>query len=365
MLVRAEELHRFVAASIRSLGARSDDAVHVADVLVAADLGGLESHGTARLRRYVSGVQRGRIAPQARIEVVRETPTTATLDAGNGLGQPAAVFAMRLAMAKANDLGLAVTTLHRSNHFGVAGYYARMAARQGLVAIVATNAMPQVAPAHGAQPMYGTNPLAFGLPTDDHEPFVFDAATSVVPRGRLERLAPHGGQVPAGWVVDPSGRSVSDAAQALAGLDRGDGHALLPLGGGDAASAGHKGYGLGVVVDLLCGPLAGAAWGRHVYGPSGAGLGHFFLCLRAEALTPLTSFREAASQMFDELRASRPAQDTPPVRVPGDRERVTRQERLAYGIPLDQDIYRDLMRIAGELGVAPPVPIGHGSRAAR
>jgi L-2-hydroxycarboxylate dehydrogenase (NAD+) len=162
--VRAEELHRFIAASICSLGASSNDAIHVADVLVAADLGRFESHGTARLCRYVNGVRQGRIAPQARIEVVRETQTTATLDAGNGLGQPAAVHAIRLAMAKAEAFGLAVTTLQRSNHFGIAGYYARMASREGMVAIVATNAMPQVAPTHGTQPMYGTNPLAVGLP---------------------------------------------------------------------------------------------------------------------------------------------------------------------------------------------------------
>ena len=352
VVVRAADLERFAVNALVAVDVPVFDARTVADVLITADLGGSAGHGTARLRRYVDGVRRGTIRARSTVRVVRETSTTATLDAGNGLGQPAAVQAVTLSIEKARATGLGAVTLCRSNHFGIAGYYARLAARAGLVGIVASNAAAQVAPTNGTEPMYGTNPLAVAMPTDEREPFVFDTATSVVPRGRLERLAAAGATTGAEWVIDDQGRPVADAAAALDGLRPGGGHALLPFGGADGG--GHKGYGFGLLVDLLCGPLAGAEWGRHVYGADGAAIGQFFLCIQVEALTPLSEFRRNARALFDELRGSQPIPGSPAVRVPGDRERATRAARSGSGIPLAADVYEDLVRLAADLGVAPP-----------
>ncbi|WP_030437863.1 Ldh family oxidoreductase [Actinoplanes subtropicus] len=353
--VAADELVRVVTECLTAVGVGRADAEVVADVLVTADLGGIDSHGVSRLRRYVDGIRRGTIAADNRTSIVREGPTTAVLDAGNGLGQPAMTRAVGLAIDKAREYGTAAVTVRRSNHFGVAGYYARLGARAGLLTIVTTNATPQVAPTNGAERMLGTNPLAIALPTAVDEPFVFDAATSVVPRGRLERMAGRGvGDIGAGWVIDGEGRPATDLRDILAGLRLPDRHAMLPLGGAGEDFGGHKGFGLGMIADLLCGPLAGARWGRHVYGSDGAGLGHFVLCVDVGHLTTPAEFRSEAARMFAEIRGTRPATGAPSVRIAGDQERASRRHGRRYGIPLDADVAAAVAALAGDLEVDPP-----------
>lgn len=353
MRVDHRALHDFTCQCLTAVGVSKEDATVVADVLTAADLRGVDSHGVARLRRYVDGVRDGKILPDARTTVLAETAATVAMDAGNGLGQPAARTAVDMAMAKGAETGIGMATVRRSNHFGIAGYYALRAARQGLFAIVGTNASPQVAPTNGAAPMFGTNPLAIAFPTDADRPFVFDAATSVVPRGKLERLHREGRDMRSGWAVDPNGESTTDIPKVVDGLKAREGYALLPLGGLGESHGGHKGYGLATVVELFCGPLAGARWGRHVYGAEGAGLGHFFLCGQVAALTTLADFQAEANQMFDELRASPKARGQDRILVAGEREHEIEQRRLATGIPLRPAVVTDLARIADQCGVAP------------
>lgn len=351
--VRPGDLHAFAARCLSAVGVSDGDAATVADVLLAADLRGIDSHGCARLRRYVDGVRAGRIDAGARPTVVADAPAAAVIDAGNGLGQPAAVAAIDLAIAKASATGVGAVTVRRSNHFGIAGFYAERASRRGFGAFVTTNASPQVAPTHGVEAMFGTNPVAFSFPTDDERPFVFDAATSVVPRGRLERLSREGRARPEpGWVVGGDG----DLAELVSRLKARDGVALLPLGGAGETSGGHKGYGLALVAELLCGPLAGASWGRHVYGPGAADLGQFFLCLDIDRFRPRDEFALEARRMFDELRASRPADRNRPVLIPGDREHDAAAQRR-HAIPLRPAVWDDLSRIADDCGVALPAPL--------
>jgi L-2-hydroxycarboxylate dehydrogenase (NAD+) len=366
-MVGATELRRFIAECMVAVGVAADDAAAVADVLVTADLGGIASHGSARLSRYVEGVRHGTIIGANVTREVRRTATTAVLDVGNGLGQPAAIAATRLAIDMAQRSGTACVTLRRSNHFGIAGYYARMGARADMLTIVTTNATPQVAPTHGVERLFGTNPIAIGLPTDTAEPFVFDAATSVAPRGRLERLVQAGEvEAPTGWAIDGRGGPATDLAEILTGLRHTGEHALLPLGGAGEESGGHKGFGLGLIVDLLCGPLAGAHWGRRVYGPDGAGLGQFVLCVNVADLISLEEFRAAAAAMFQEIRASRPIDAARPVRIAGDEEIATRARRLSEGISLEPDIVARMRQLADELGVTFPriKPTAHRGTAA-
>lgn len=353
MRVDHRSLHDFTCRCLLAVGVPSKDAALVADVLTAADLRGVDSHGVARLRRYVDGVRDGKILPDARTTVLAETAATVALDAGHGLGQPASCQAVDMAIAKSVKTGIGMATVRRSNHFGIAGYYALRAARQGLFAIVGTNASPQVAPTHGATPMFGTNPLAVAFPTDADQPFVFDAATSVVPRGKLERLHREGREMRSGWAVDPNGESTTDIPKVVEGLKAREGYALLPLGGPGESHGGHKGYGLATVVELFCGPLAGAHWGRHVYGAEGAGLGHFFLCGQVAALTTLADFQAEANRMFGELRASPKARGHDRILVAGEREHEIERHRLAAGIPLTPAVVTDLVRVAEQCGVAP------------
>lgn len=353
MRVDHRALRDFATRCLLAVGVSEEDSLAVVDVLVSADLRGVDSHGVARLRRYVDGVRTGAIASPARTTVVAETPATVVLDAGNGLGQPVSRTAVDMAIAKAVETGLGMATVRRSNHFGIAGYYALRAARQGLFAMVGTNASPQVAPTHGASPMFGTNPLAVAFPTDHERPFVFDAATSVVPRGKLERLYREGADMAPGWAVDPEGGSTTDIPAIVHGLKNRSGYALLPLGGVGESHGGHKGYGLATVVELFCGPLAGARWGRHVYDATGAGLGHFFLCGQVTALTSLDTFRAEANEMFGELRASPKVRGSDRILIAGEREYETERQRLATGIPLRPAVVTDLAHVAEECGVAP------------
>jgi L-2-hydroxycarboxylate dehydrogenase (NAD+) len=350
LAVAAADLKAFVGACMEGVGVAPEDAEIVADVLVAADLRGVESHGVARLRRYVEGVRGGRIRAERALTVVRDGPATALLDAGNGLGQPAAVIAMRSAVAKARDAGVGVVAVRRTNHFGIAGYYPGIALAAGMAGFAASNASPQVAPTFGSEPMYGTNPIAIGLPTDPRRPFLLDMATAVVPRGKLERLRREGGTVPVGWAIDQGGEPMTRLDELVDGLVARRGYSLLPLGGQGERLSGHKGFGLGLLVDLLCGPLAGAAWGRHVYGPEGAGLGHCFAALRIDSFRPPAEFVAAATALEAEIRGARKLPGEDRIYVPGEKEAVEAERRLATGIPLHAAVVAELREVGAQAG---------------
>jgi LDH2 family malate/lactate/ureidoglycolate dehydrogenase len=339
---------------LESVGVTEEDRETVADVLLAADLGGIDSHGCARLRRYVDGIDSGAINRRAEPTVVRELAATALLDADNGLGQPSAVAATRLAIEKARSCGAGVVSVRRSNHFGIAGYYASLAAREGLIGVVMTNASPQVAPTFGAEPMFGTNPLAIAMPSGAPADFLLDIATSTVGRGKLEVRHRQGEAIPEGWVIDTTGATRTDVAELIEGLKARSGYSLLPLGGQGEEHGGHKGYGLGLAVDLLCGPLAGAAWGRHVYGDSGAELGHLVIAMQVEAMRDLSAFREDCRTMFEELRRARRTEGAARIFIPGEKEIEESALRTANGIPLTDAVCDDLVRLAAEREVRLP-----------
>ncbi|WP_055528990.1 Ldh family oxidoreductase [Streptomyces alboniger] len=350
--VDRKALTDFVTQALVAAGARADDADLTADVLVAADLAGVDSHGVARLRRYVEGLHKGTIDKDARPEVVREDGGVSVVDAHNGLGQPALCFAVDHAVARAKEHGVAAVAVRRSNHIGIAGWYAERAARSGTFALVTTNATPQVAPAGAAEPMFGTDPVSYALPTPD-EPLCYDAATSIVPRGKLERLHREGRPMLDGWAVGPDGASSTDIPRVVAGLKAREGYALLPLGGLGSDFGGHKGSGVGLLAELLCGPLAGASWSKHTYGEQGADLGQFVLCVNIGALGDAREIGERVAAMSDEIRAARQAVPGVPVRLPGDRRRTSAGERSAHGIPLLAPVVADLARIAELVGLAP------------
>jgi LDH2 family malate/lactate/ureidoglycolate dehydrogenase len=305
----------------------------------------------ARLRRYVIGTRDGKIAPRERPRVVRETPATALVDAGNGLGQPAAIFAMELAVAKAEAVGVGVVAVRHTNHFGIAGYYATRPLERGLIGFATSNASPQVTPTHGAQPLFGTNPVAVALPCGDGEGFVLDMATSVVPRGKLERLRREGEEIPDDWAIDGDGRPISDLDSLISGLISRTGLAILPLGGFGERNSGHKGFGLGLLVDLLCGPLSGSSWGCHVYGDRGADLGQWFAALRVDCFRALDDFQCDARRLLAEIRAARKAPGALRIYVPGEKEAEAEAWRSRHGVPLLPPVLADLEALGREVGV--------------
>lgn len=351
-LIEAAELTRFTTESLRAAGARHEDAAVTAEVLVAADLGGVESHGVARLRRYVEGLLDGSINRFALPEVVRDRGGVCVIDAHNGLGQPALETAVDLAVERAREHGTSVVMVRRSNHMGIAGWFAQRAARAGMFAMISTNAVPQVAPMGTHEPMFGTNPICYAVAGAEGT-VCFDGATSTVSRGKLEQLHRVGEPMQHGWALGPNGQPATQADETVAGLIARKGHALLPLGGGDQDHGGHKGSGLALLAELLCGPLAGAAWSRHTYEGGEAQLGHFVFCLSLEALGESHRIASQVSRLAREVRDGAPADPQTPVRLPGDRRQLLTEMRAAQGLPVLKSVLADLDAIAETVGVDP------------
>ncbi|MFJ9634474.1 Ldh family oxidoreductase [Streptomyces sp. NPDC101175] len=351
-LIDAAELTRFTTEALTTAGARPADAAVTAEVLVAADLGGVESHGVARLRRYVEGLRNGDINRFGVPETVTDAGSVCVIDAHNALGQPALCRAVDLATDRAREFGTSVVAVRRSNHMGIAGWFAERGARAGMFTMVSTNAVPQVAPMGTNEPMFGTNPFCYAVPTSGGT-LCFDGASSTVSRGKLEQLDRLGKPMQSGWALGPDGQAALGAAETVTGLINRKGYALLPLGGGDQNHGGHKGSALGLFAELLCGPLAGARWSRHTYQGGEAGLGHFVFCLNLDALGDQEVIRTEVEQLAREVRGGVPVEAQTPVRIPGDRRRLVTEMRLTHGVPVLESVVADLNDLAEFVGIEP------------
>lgn len=330
------ELLRFATAALHAAGARPSDAAVCAEVLVAADLSGVDTHGVARLDRYVGELLSGAVDPAAVPVVTDRHGARLVVDAGNGLGPPALCDAVDLAVDTALVHGVAAVSVRRSRHVGMAGWYAERAAERGLFAMVLTGTTPMVTPPGAATPLLGTNPIAYAVPAPGG-PVCFDAATSVVPRGTVERADRADAPLPPGWAADRAGRPARSPADVLSGLPNAE-HCLLPLGAGDAAA--HKGFGLGLLVQLLCGPAPPGAVAQQV------------LCLTLDSPA-----RAHVTALVDALRSTPPLSPAVPVRAPGDHRRSTRAHHTAWGIPLPTPVLTRLAEVAHTAGVPPLAPL--------
>ena len=347
-IVSADDLRAYVVCFLRRFDVPEEDARIAADVLVMADLRGIESHGVIRLQSYYgTRLQRGLIDPHAPLTVLNETPATLALDGGNGLGQPIAYRAMTRCIEKAQESGAAFVSVRNSNHFGIAGYYAMMAPPHHLIGLSFTNSQPLVVPTYGRQAMYGTNPISIAVPTRNERPFVLDMATSVVPIGRVTVYKEKGLPLPLGWGVDAEGTLTTDPNAVLKG------GAVMPLGG-PAEHAGYKGYGLAVMVDILCGVLSGAGFGLHVGQPKATGqanVGHFFAAIRVDAFRDRDAFTAEMDAMIRELKESPKAKGEERIYIAGEKEYELAETRQQHGIPLHVTTVAMLKKVGDEVGV--------------
>ncbi|BDE04886.1 malate dehydrogenase [Vulcanimicrobium alpinum] len=342
-------LRAFAAAALEKVGVSSEDAAIVADVLVAADLRGIESHGVARLEPYyVKRIQAGRLNPRPAVTTVRETPTSILVDAGNGLGHPAGKRTMDAVLAKAAEHGAAFGAVRNSNHFGIAGYYAMQALERDMIGIASTNSVRFAAPTFGRDVMLGTNPLAFAIPANREPAFVLDFATTTVPKGKLEVYQRRGTPLKPGWAIDREGNETLDPQVALTG-------ALLPLGGYGVDNGGHKGFGLGLLVEILCGVLAGGAFGNDLPlpddGPLPGRISHFFAAFTIGGFRDPLQFK---ADMDTELRAFKdsakaPGQDR--IYVAGEIEHEKTLFNRAHGVPVHAKVWNGLQSMAADLGL--------------
>ncbi len=356
--VQAEPLKAFCSRIFEALDVPAQDAEVTADNLVCADLRGISSHGVARLRRYVNGLQGGMMLAQPNVEIVHETASTALIDGGAGLGQPVSAQAMRLAIKKAQEVGGGFVAVRNSNHYGIAGYYTLMALEHDMIGISMTNSAVLVLPTFGRDAMLGTNPISVSAPAGDEWPFVLDMATSTVPRGKLEVYNRQEKPLPDGWATDELGVPTSDAGQVLQNMLARAGGGLLPLGGAGELLSGYKGYGLALLVDVLCGVLPGAGYANNIYPktPDGkalpANVGHFFGALRVDAFRPLDEFKATMDDIIQRLKNTPKAAGAERIYIHGEKEYEITQERQANGVILHPKVAADLKAIAKETGQA-------------
>jgi len=324
---------------------------------VQADLRGIGSHGVARLRRYVDGLRDGIMLARPEIKVITETPATALIDGGAGLGQPVSHMAMEKAIKKAQEVGAGFTTVRNSNHYGIAGYYAMMALESDCIGISMTNADVLVVPTFGRNAMLGTNPIAVAAPANRERPFVMDMATSTVPRGKLEVYDRLGKPLPAGWATDERGVGTEDAHRVLENFKIRGGGGLLPLGGEGELLSGYKGYGLALWVDVFCAVLSGAAYASLVYPrtpdgkPLPADLGHFFGAWRVDAFRPVDEFKAAMDDLQRQLKNAPKAEGQDRIYIHGEKEYEKEELYTRQGVPLGPKVVADLKSIARELDV--------------
>ncbi len=342
------KLKHFVAEVLERLGVARAHADVVADVLVAADLRGIESHGVARLDSYyVSRIRSGHMKPQPQYSIVRETKTSVVYDADNGLGHPVSKMAMENVIAKAQEQGAAFGAVRNSNHYGIAGYYAMMALGHDMIGMSATNSVKYAAATFGREVVLGTNPLAFAVPAGNEPAFVLDFATTTIPKGKLEVHKRKQKRLEPGWAIDVLGNMTDDPDEALRG-------ALLPLGGFGTEGGGHKGYGLGLLVDILCGVLSGGAFGPSLpfadETKNGA-ISHWFGAFRIDAFRDVAEFKadmDTELRYFKESSAARGAQR---IQVAGEPELMKTAYHREYGIPVHSKVWDSLSRLAGELEI--------------
>ncbi len=355
--VWAEPLKEFCVRVFTRLDVPEEDARITADVLVQADLRGIDSHGVARLRRYVEGLRNGMMVARPHVRIVVETPVTANIDAGAGLGQPVSHRAMEMAIQKAVDYGAGFVTVRNSNHYGIAGYYAMMALERDCIGISMTNADVLVVPTFSRNAMLGTNPIAVAAPAGRERPFVMDMATSTVPRGKLEVYNRLEKAMPLGWATDERGVATTDAGRVLDNFKKRAGGGLLPLGGEGELLSGHKGYGLALWVDVFCAVLSGAAYADMVYPKSADGkplpanLGHFFGAWRVDAFRPVDEFKAAMDDLQRRLKDAPKAEGQQRIYIHGEKEYEATEMRLREGILLNPKVAADLQAIGEELGV--------------
>ncbi|NLT15296.1 MAG: Ldh family oxidoreductase [Clostridiales bacterium] len=352
----------FMTEAFIKTGVPRADAVICADVLMESDKRGIESHGCNRFKPiYIDRLNAGIQKPVTEFEILKETPTTAVVDGHDGMGMVVGYKAMRMAVEKARKYGMGMVAARNSTHYGIAGYYASMAVKENMIGITGTNARPSIAPTFGVENMLGTNPLTFGLPTDEDFPFILDCATSITQRGKIEYFAREGKPTPAGMVVGHDGKAMTDSEKILEDLVTGEA-ALAPLGGIGEELGGYKGYGYAAVVEILSAALQAGSYMKMLTGIGDHGekvpyrLGHFFIAIDTEAFLGTASFKKTAGDILRALRASALAPGEDRIYTAGEKEYLTWLERKDKGVPVGPAVQKELLAVRDSLGLAHRFP---------
>lgn len=346
-----QDLKLFTKQVLQSIGCSEEDSELASNVLLSADLRGVDSHGVARLSGYVRLYKAGRINPKPNIKIIHQTPTTAVIDGDAGLGLVVAPYAMELATEMAEKYGSGWVSVKNSNHYGIAGYHSMIALEKDMIGMSMTNASPLVSPTFSKERMLGTNPISIAIPAGEEDDFVADMATTTAANGKLEILQRKQQDAPLGWVQDNEGNPTTNSSGVK------EGGALLPLGG-DREHGSHKGYALSSIVDIFSAVLSGANYGPWVppfvsflspsENPVGEGLGHFLGAMRVDAFRPKEEYFKHIDNWIRTFRNAETVNGQEKVLIPGDPEREFEAIRSKEGIPLLKPVVEDLKTLAEE-----------------
>ena len=353
--IDAKTLENFMRDVFIGLGVPKEDANIIAEVLITSDLRGIDSHGIQRCKMYFDRIRAGIYEVHTKIDTIKDGPTTALLDGNCGMGHVIAYKAMKLAIKKAKEYGLGAVAVRNSTHFGIAGYYSLMAINEGMIGLAVTNARPSIPPTFGVEPMLGTNPLTIGAPTNEEFPFLLDAATSIIQRGKVELYERIDKPLPKNTVINENGEFITDAGKVLEKMsERKAG--LLPLGGKGEDTAGYKGYGYATVVELLSSALQEGIYLRDTIGIEEDGqkrlkVGHFFLAINLERFIGIDSFKRTAGNIMKDLRKSPKEPGAKKIYTAGEKEYDAENERKQTGIPINKSLQKDIKFMKEELGL--------------
>jgi L-2-hydroxycarboxylate dehydrogenase (NAD+) len=352
--IPVDTLRSFIRDVLLKCGVPPADAEVCTDVIIESDKRGIESHGIGRLKYYYDRIKAGQHKVVTEFEIVKNGPTTAVVDGHHGMGMVIAKRSMQMAIDKAKEYGMGSVAVRNSTHFGIAGYYSLMAIKQNMIGMTFTNARPAVSPTFGVQPMLGTNPIAFGAPTDEEIPFLYDGATPIVQRGKVEVYVRAEKTMPEGWVVDDKGEAMTDSEKALNALGKGTA-SLLPLGGAGELLAGYKGYGLGTMVEIFTSALQTGAFLQALTGVDEDGsprpfrVGHFFMAINIESFTSLQQFKATTGQILRDLRNSKKAPGQARIYTAGEKEYEMLKVTQSRGVAVNPNLQKEIKFLQQEL----------------
>ena len=342
-------LEKFCYDAFRAFGFSDKESKDIEDVLLMADLYGIESHGMQRMVRYHKGIEKGTIHPQAKPEVVFETPVSAVIDGHNGMGQLISIFAMKKAIEKAKTTGIGMVTVRESNHFGIAGYYAKMASDEGLLGMACTNSEAIMVPTFGKKAMLGSNPIAVAMPAEPY-PFLFDCSTTVVTRGKLEMYNKMGKELTHGWALGSDGQESTSAPDVLANIVGKKGGGIMPLGGDREVSGGHKGYGYGMLCELFSSILSmGVTSDKCCTFPDKTGICHGFIAVNPAVFGDPEAIKKHFSDYLEALRESPKADGAEKIYTHGEKEVLAQKDRMEHGIQVNDNTMAELANLCNYL----------------
>ena len=344
------QLNTFCMDAFMKFGFKEEEARIITDVLLLSDLYGIDSHGMQRLVRYHKGIEKGMIKIDAVPEIVHETPVSAVIDAHDAMGQLVSHKAMTLAIEKAKKTGMAIVSVRNSNHFGIAGYYAKMACDQGLMGMAMTNSEAIMVPTFARMAMIGSNPIAVALPADPYS-FFFDASTTVVTRGKLEVYNKMGKPLPEGWALNKDGHPSTDAKDVLSNIVAKNGGGIMPLGGSTETLGSHKGYGYGMLCEIFCSVFSQGTPSSHVNVGGKSGTCHGFMAVDPHVFGDPEAIKAHFSAFLQELRDAPKADGQPRIYTHGEKEVFAYEDRMKNGIDVNINTVAEMADMARFLGM--------------